>query len=160
MTQGKACSPEDARALLRDRVMPALERQAALYDQLAGFGPRQDELIAEGEGDGLLRLMSERQDVVDALVEVHRGLEDVRDRWDAFVEALPADERSELGQRLDALKALAAQVHEQDSRTRQNLDGARDRMQSTMGNLGRAKGALRAYGGSPMRAPVHQDREA
>lgn len=160
MTQGKACSPEQARVLLQERVMPALERQAALYDQLAGFGPRQDELIASGEGDGLLRLMAERQDVVDKLVEVHQGLEDVRGHWGAFVEALPAQDRSELGQRLDALKALAARVHEQDSRTRQHLDGVRDRMQTSMKDLGRGKGALRAYGGPATRAPAHQDREA
>ena len=160
MTNGNACSPEDARALLQDRVMPALERQAALYEQLAGFGPTQDELIASGEGDGLLRLMAERQGVVDELVEVHTGLEDVRGRWDAFVEALPTEQRRALGERLDELKALAARVHEQDSRTRQHLDGARDRMQTSMTGLGRGKGALRAYGGSPTRAPAHQDREA
>jgi len=160
MTQAKARTAEDARALLHERVMPALERQAALYDQLAGFGPRQDELIARGEGDDLLRLMAERQGVVDELVEVHQGLESIRSNWDAFVDALPADERAELGQRLDELKVLAARVHEQDARTRQHLDGARDRVQSSMSGLGRGKGAIRAYGGSPTRAPVHQDRKA
>ena len=70
MTHGESCGSESARALLRDRVMPALERQAALYDQLAAFGPRQDALISQGEGDQLLRLMGERQAVVDELVEL------------------------------------------------------------------------------------------
>lgn len=160
MTQGEACGPDSSRALLRDRVMPALERQAALYDQLAAFGPRQDELIASGEGDELLRLMGDRQAVVDELVEVHRGLEDVRGDWQGFVGGLPDDERAALGERLDQLKVLAARVHEQDSQTRQHLDGARDRVSSSMSGLGRAKGAMRAYGGAPTRAPIHQDREA
>ncbi len=160
MTQGKACGPDSARGLLRERVLPALERQAALYDQLAAFGPRQDELIASGEGDQLLRLMADRQTVVDELVEVHQGLEDVRGDWHGFVGALPADERAMLGERLDALKVLAARVHEQDSRTREHLDGARDRVHGSMGELGRAKGAMRAYGGVATRSPIHQDREA
>lgn len=160
MTQGEACGPDSSRALLRDRVMPALERQAALYDQLAAFGPKQDELIASGEGDELLRLMGDRQAVVDELVEVHRGLEDVRGDWQGFVNGLPDDERAALGERLDELKALAARVHDQDSQTRQHLDGARDRVSSSMSGLGRAKGAMRAYGGAATRAPIHQDREA
>jgi hypothetical protein len=160
MTHGEARGSEDSRAMLRERVMPALERQAALYDQLAAFGPRQDELIASGEGDELLRLMGLRQAVVDELVEVHRGLEDVRADWQGFVGGLPDDERAALGDRLDALKALAARVHDQDSQTRQHLDGARSRVSSSMNGLGRAKGAMRAYGGAGARSPIHQDREA
>ncbi len=160
MTHGEACGSASARALLRDRVLPALERQAALYDQLAAFGPRQDELIANGEGDDLLRLMGERQAVVDALVEVHQGLEDVRQDWDGFIGGLTENDRVELGERLDRVKALASRVHEQDSQTRQHLDGARDRVRTTMQGVGRGKGAVRAYGGTTARVPIHQDREA
>jgi|GEM_PF-4234758 len=160
MTQGEARGPDWSRVLLRDRVMPALERQAALYDQLAAFGPRQDELIASGEGDDLLRLMGDRQAVVDELVEVHRGLEDVRADWQGFVDGLTEQDRDALGERLDALKALAARVHEQDSQTRRHLDGARDQVSQNMSGLGRAKGAVRAYGGTAARTPIHQDREA
>lgn len=160
MTQGEARGPDWSRALLRDRVMPALDRQAALYDQLAAFGPRQDELIASGEGDDLLRLMGDRQAVVDELVEVHRGLEDVRAQWQCFVDGLCEEDREALGARLDGLKALASRVHEQDSRTRRHLDGARDRVSQSMSGIGRAKGAVRAYGVAATRAPIHQDREA
>ncbi|MFI4916984.1 MAG: hypothetical protein ACIAS6_10825 [Phycisphaerales bacterium JB060] len=160
MTQGESCGSESARALLRDRVLPALERQAALYDQLSTFGPRQDDLIARGEGDELLRLMGERQAVVDELVEVHRGLEDVRSDWQSFVGGLAEGERAMLGERLDRVKELAARVHEQDSATRESLDGARDRVRASMQGVGRGKGALRAYGGSAARTPMHQDREA
>ncbi|MEQ8843795.1 MAG: flagellar protein FliT [Phycisphaerales bacterium] len=160
MTEAKACGPADARRLLQDRVLPALERQAALYDRLAGFGPRQDELIAEGDGDALLRLMSERQEIVDELVGVHEGLEDVRGNWQGFVEALGPDDRAALGERLDAVKALAGRVHDQDARTREQLDGARDRVQGSMTSLGRGKGAMRAYAGGGSRLPMHQDREA
>lgn len=160
MTHGESCGSASARALLRDRVMPALERQAALYDQLAAFGPRQDELIARGEGDGLLRLMGERQGVVDELVAVHQGLEDVRQDWDGFVAGLAEAERAELGERLDRVKALASRVHEQDSQTRQQLDGAREQVRASMQGVGRGKGAVRAYGGPSSRVPIHQDREA
>ncbi|MEQ8317452.1 MAG: flagellar protein FliT [Phycisphaerales bacterium] len=160
MTHGESCGSASARALLRDRVLPALERQAALYDQLAGFGPRQDELIAGGEGDDLLRLMGERQAVVDELVAVHQGLEDVRRDWEGFVAELTEADRAALSERLDRVKVLATRVHEQDSKTRQHLDGARDRVQSTMQGVGRGKGAVRAYGGSTARVPIHQDREA
>lgn len=160
MTHGESCGSESARALLRDRVMPALERQAALYDQLAAFGPRQDALISQGEGDQLLRLMGERQAVVDELVEVHQSLEGVRQDWDGFVAGLAEDERASLGERLDRVKALAARVHEQDSQTRRQLDGARDQVRSSMQGVGRGKGAVRAYGGTATRMPIHQDREA
>lgn len=160
MTQGDGRGGGAALDLLHGRVLPALERQAALYDQLAAFGPRQDALIASGEGDGLLRLMAERQTVVDELVEVHRGIEDVRDRWQGFVESLPADERTALGDRLNELKALAARVHEQDAHTREQLDGARERVRVGLGDLGRAQGAMRAYGPRGAAAPRHQDREA
>ncbi|GIW73656.1 MAG: hypothetical protein KatS3mg103_0178 [Phycisphaerales bacterium] len=160
MTQPRALEPQEALGLLRERVLPALERQSSLYGRLAAFGPKQDALIAQGEGEGLLRLMAERQDVVDELVGVHRALEDVRRSWDQFVQALPDADRRELGERLDALKALAAAVHEQDTRTRERLDEVRDRVQQSMGDLGRAKGALRAYGGGTSRQPMHQDRQA
>ena len=158
MTDGKACVPGDARMLLNERVRPALERQAALYDRLVAFGPMQDELIAEG--DDLLRLMADRQSVVDELVRVHQGLEDVRGVWDEFINALEPGERTALGELLDAVKALAGRVHDQDAKTRQSLDGARDRVHGSLSGLGRAKGAVRAYAGGSARAPVHQDREA
>lgn len=160
MTHGESCGSASARALLRDRVLPALERQAALYDQLAAFGPKQDELIAGGEGDGLLRLMGERQAVVDELVAVHQGLEDVRQDWEGFLAGLTEGDRAELGERLDRVKELARRVHEQDSQTRQHLDGARDRVRTNMQGVGRGKGAVRAYGGLAARVPIHQDREA
>ncbi|MCW5757606.1 MAG: hypothetical protein KIT54_10255 [Phycisphaeraceae bacterium] len=160
MTQGGGRGGESALALLRERVLPALERQAALYDQLAAFGPRQDALIESDQGDGLLRLMGERQTVVDELVEVHRSIEDIRDRWQGFVESLPAGERMALGERLNALKALAARVHEQDARTREQLDSARERVREGLGDLGRARGAMRAYGPTGGALPRHQDREA
>ena len=160
MTDGKACVPGDARTLLHERVRPALERQAILYDRLVAFGPRQDELIARGEGDELLRLMSERQAVVDELVEVHQGLEDVRAIWDGFINALEPEERTALGELLDAVKALAGRVHDQDAKTRQHLDGARDRVHGSLSGLGRGKGAVRAYAGGSARSPVHQDRKA
>lgn len=160
MTDDKVCVRGNARVLLRERVVPALERQAALYDRLAGFGPMQDELIEKGEGDALLRLMAQRQEVVDELVEVHQGLEDVRENWQLFVDALDDGERNELGDRLKEVKKLAGRVHEQDSRTRASLDGARDRVQASMSDLGRGKGAVRAYAGGATRVPMHQDREA
>lgn len=160
MTQGGGLVGGDALALLHERVLPALERQASLYNQLAAFGPRQDAMIASGEGDGLLRLMAERQTVVDELVEVHRGIEDVREGWQGFVESLPADDRAALGERLNELKSLAARVHEQDARTREQLDGARDRARAGLGDLGRTQGALRAYGPAGMARTRHQDREA
>ncbi|MGD1916293.1 MAG: hypothetical protein ACFCBV_08930 [Phycisphaerales bacterium] len=160
MTDETAGHRRESTALLHERVMPALERQAALYDELAAFGPKQDELIAQGEGDELLRLMAERQHVVDQLVEVHQGLEDVREDWQVFVGGLDEGDRAELGKRLDAVKALAGRVHEQDSRTRATLDGAKDRVQSDLTDLGRGKGAMRAYAGATARVPIHQDREA
>ena len=160
MTDDTVGHRREARELLHERVMPALERQAALYDELAAFGPRQDELIAQGEGDELLRLMAQRQEVVDQLVEVHQGLEDVREDWQAFVAGLGDGDRAELGKRLDAVKARAGRVHEQDSRTRASLDGAKDRVQSSLTDLGRGKGAMRAYAGATSRVPIHQDREA
>ncbi len=160
MTDDTASHRRESAALLHERVMPALERQAALYDELAAFGPKQDKLIAQGEGDELLRLMAERQDVVDQLVEVHQGLEDVREDWQGFIGGLAEGDRAELGKRLDTVKALAGRVHEQDSRTRASLDGAKDRVQSDLSGLGRGKGAVRAYAGASTRMPIHQDREA
>ncbi|MEO1007042.1 MAG: hypothetical protein AAFX79_00580 [Planctomycetota bacterium] len=151
---------QPARTLLKERVLPAVERQADLYDRLAAFGPRQDALIATGDGEGLLRLLGERQEVVDELVRVHEGIADVREQWDRFVEGLPEDERAELARRLDELKAIAGRVDAQDSRSGADLRAASERVSGEVGQLNRSRGAMRAYAAAPAAAPRHQDRQA
>jgi len=156
-------SQAQARELLDTHVLPAVRRQASLYHKLADFGPRQDALIASGDGEALMRVLAERQAVVDDLVGVHDSLEAVRQHWRQFVEALADDDRQRLGERLEELKAVAARVQEQDADAKRRLDEAREGLSDEMRGLADARGALRAYGAAgaqPSRRADHRDREA
>lgn len=138
-----------------------LTRQHELFGRLDSLSQKQSQLIACDETDRLLRLLNERQDIIDQIAKTNSELEPYRGRWDAFLGELPADRRERVKVRLDAVAQLAGVIAQRDEADRRELQTRRDAMAMELSRVATGRGAVAAYGPAKDSASARfQDREA
>jgi hypothetical protein len=138
-----------------------LVRQEELFGRLDALSRKQADLISADETDNLLRLLTERQVVIDQIAETNIILEPFRVRWDAFLADLPEINRQRVRTRLDAVAQLAGAIAQRDEHDRRKLQSRRDAMAVELTKVASGRGAVAAYGGSRAGdGPRYQDREA
>jgi hypothetical protein len=143
------------------RVESLLIEQHELFDRLDALSQRQASLIRADETDRLLRLLSERQGVIDQIAGTNAQLEPYRGRWEAFLDELPVPNRERVRKRLDAVAHLAGVIAQRDESDRLELERRRDAMAVELAKISNGRGAMAAYGGTRGHAsPQFQDREA
>jgi hypothetical protein len=138
-----------------------LVRQEELFGRLDALSRKQSDLIQADETDRLLRLLTERQTVIDQIAETNAVLEPFRARWDAFLDELPEVHRQRVRTRLDAVAQLAGMIAQRDEHDRRELQARRDAMAQELTKVASGRGAVAAYGGATSGdGPRYQDREA
>jgi len=144
------------------RIRHLLDEQEALFVRLDALSKRQHELVDGERTDELLRLLAERQSVIDGIGDLALELQPYRERWDSvLIEAKP-EQRDRLSQQVERLSDLASRVAARDDADRKLMESRRDSLAGELAGTGRARGAVAAYGGAPAQRPVakFQDREA
>ena len=137
-----AC-PEWARTLL-----DVLDRQHALYEQLVQLGVSQQALVADGQTDALLNLLSQRQTVVDQLVQLNGELDPIRAQWSELWSQLAEPHREKVRARMADVQGLLDGIIEQDERDRQALVRQRQDVAGQLGRVQQGAAVNRAYGQS------------
>lgn len=137
-----------------------LTRQQELFGRLDALSQRQGALIQSDETDRLLRLLTERQDIIDEIAKTNSELEPYRGRWDAFLGELPAASRDRVKVRLDAVAHLAGTIAQRDEADRRELQSRRDAMVTELSKVATGRGAMAAYGPAAADGARFQDREA
>lgn len=143
-----------------ERVDALLEEQEALFSQLDSLGEQQTRLVEADDAESLLTLLAERQRLIDSIAANNGSLAPYRMRWAAFLGELPEPERDRLRRRVDIVAELAGRIAVRDESHRALLETRRARVATELGQLGRARGAVAAYGQSAGPTPRFQDREA
>jgi len=129
--------------------LPTLEKlvhhQRELYRILRRLAEQQPELIQQGEAEQLLRLLHQRQRVVDELTAVNADLQPYRERWSEVWAEVPAERQGDLAKQLkesqEDLKAIIAR----DDQDRVGLEAARDRISNAVKKTTSGQGAVKAY---------------
>lgn len=138
-----------------------LTRQQELFGRLDSLSQKQAQLIQSDETGRLLRLLNERQDIIDQIARTNTELEPYRGRWESFLGELPIDRRQRVKVRLDAVAQLAGVIAQRDEVDRRDLQTRRDAMALELSKVATARGAVAAYGPAKDSPSARfQDREA
>lgn len=139
---------------LTSRDVPALaqllEQQCQLYTSLTSLSRQQSQLICEGMGDTdapeqLLRLLAQRQRIIDELTAVHERLAPWRAKWNDFWSKLSLVDQQRIGPMVKQVETMLAQIVKQDEVDRRTLEAARNRVGTQMKQLTSGGGAIHAY---------------
>lgn len=139
-----------------------LDQQQRIYQHLQQLSARQSQLIREADAEALLVVLSQRQELIDQLVDIGAQVEPFRQQWPTFWSALDEQEQAQLRERIDAVRGLLEAVIEQDEADRIALAAERDAVASNMKHVRQGAAAGRAYGAagqSHTHSPRFTDRE-
>lgn len=135
-----------------------VEEKLSLCRRLDALSKGQRSLIEQGDADGLLALLAERQDVLGRLRALQEALAPYRARWETLMQALPAQEAASIRQRIDALAQLVRDILRRDDEDRRALDARRSEVMASLKSLGAGRSAVAAYsGGGVNRPPIYHD---
>lgn len=126
-------------------LMAVLDEQAQLCAVLDTLSQRQSEAVAHEDTDVLLRVLGERQVVIDRVTRVNAALEPFRSRKDAVLGRLSAQEREGVAQRVSEISRLVESVQRRDDGDRTALERQRGRVADELSTLSRSRGAVAAY---------------
>jgi FlgN protein len=135
-----------ARPKWADELLELLEAQQLLYQRLMPLSRQQGELVAGGDAEALLTLLSQRQVLIDQLLGLNRKLEPYRQDWPQLWSELDADTRVKVKARVDSVQRLLDSIIEQDEQDRLKLVEQRNRVSDQLNLVGRGNVVNRAYG--------------
>jgi predicted nuclease with TOPRIM domain len=142
------------------RLAELLEQQESLFLRLDALSRRQSQLVLDEQTDDLLRVLGERQELVEALEQASREAEPYRRRWDEVLAAAAPAQRERIRAQVERLAQLAAEIAARDDADRREIERRRDRLAGDLAGVGRVRGAVAAYGPVRQRpAAKFQDTE-
>ena len=127
------------------RLARILESQRDLCVTLEALSRQQAELIALGDTDGLLRVLGERQGVVDEVARLSEELEPLRGVWEAGAASVEAAVRSRITSVVEEIGRLMETIGARDEADSQSLEERRSTVARELGDISRGRGALAAY---------------
>ena len=137
-----------------------LIQQRDVYQKLSEFAASQAAAVQDDQAEALLRILSQRQQLIGELTEINNRLEPYRSRWDELREQLSAAERLRVSDLVEEVQSLLDQIllrDEQDSdELRRRSDQARNDAAST--TTGRAVNAAYAAGQYAASRPRYIDQ--
>ncbi|HVU64272.1 MAG TPA: hypothetical protein VHC70_09870 [Phycisphaerales bacterium] len=141
------------------RVSKLLDEQCELCVGLDSLSARQTQAVGIGDTDGLLRILGQRQTLIDRVAAIGTALEPFREKRDALLARLSPAQREGIVQRVGKIAALVESVRARDDGDRVVLERMRSGVADELANLTKAKGAAAAYAANgAARGPVFQDR--
>ncbi len=136
-----------------------LDRQKAIYHQLRSLSQRQAEQVAAADPESLLNTLSQRQVLIDQLVEIGTSVEPYKRAWPQLVSQLDDETRSELRSRIEAVQTLLDEIIKQDEVDRQALVGHRGKMADQLQRIRQGTAVHKAYGAPVPSSPRLTDRK-
>ncbi len=142
------------------RLGELLAEQELLFLQLDALSKQQSRFVQDEHTDELLRILGERQGVVENLERASRHLEPYRAEWDAVLAGARPEQRDRFARQVEQLADLAAAIGARDDADRRIIEERRDKLAGDLAGLGRVQGAVAAYGPSQARPDARfQDME-
>lgn len=128
-----------------NQLIERLTRQRDLYQQLKALSDQQGQLIADGQAEPLLAVLSQRQTLVDELTRLNAEVAPLRQRWTELARHIREDQRPRVNALLEEVETLLAAIIEQDDAHRQQLQGAKQRIAEQLERTNTAGRAMHAY---------------
>lgn len=141
------------------RLAGILDEQRRLCGELERLSGQQGERIQSGDTTALMRVLAERQEIIDCLSHLNSELEPYRREWDWCMERLASNERTAMETKVRELGEMIDRIWASDDADRAALERQRSAVSSELSNLSRGRVAMSAYGVRPAgTGPMYQDR--
>lgn len=142
-------SPQECAA----QMLRLLGSQRDLFAQILDRARRQLQLIDTGDTDALMRLLGEKQRLIQQNETINRELEPVRRQWEQFRDAAGAGLRQPIEQAFEQLRGHIAEVVELENQAQARAEKAKSEAGAQVGRMQTGKAMLKAYGGARRAAP-------
>jgi len=154
-------SPTDEPSSWTPLLTAILDEQDESTAELESLSEQQTELIDRSATDDLLRLLGQRQRLLDSALTTAKRLEPFTENWDAFMGALPALDREGFVSRVRMIQDRIDRISARDESTRTSLVEQRNTLTEELASVGNSRGAMAAYTGKSnyRPSPRFQDRE-
>lgn len=139
-------SAEPRQQLDAELLVTLLEHQRTLHRQLRVLSDRQRSLVAEDDAETLLRLLSERQRLVDGLVNLNARLAPYRAQWTHFYESLDEDCRRRVALLLEEVNGSLAAILKSDGKDTATLTAKQQSIAGRLAAFDAGSRASAAYG--------------
>jgi hypothetical protein len=127
------------------RLAGLLDEQCGLCAQLESLSARQSEAVRAGDTDVLLRVLGQRQSIVDRVSQINASLEPFRSQKESLLGRLGPAQRDGVVQKVGRIAALVESVRARDDADRASLEKQRSRVADELAGLTRGRGAAAAY---------------
>jgi len=122
-----------------------LTRQRDLYRDLSALASQQADLIAEGQTEQLLSVLSRRQGLIEELGRTNDEIGPYRGRIPEIAESLPEPQRDELRSLVEQVQSLLKQIIDRDEQDRRKLEAAKQDVGNQITTTVRTGAAMNAY---------------
>ncbi|MEL7088622.1 MAG: hypothetical protein AAGL98_09325, partial [Planctomycetota bacterium] len=102
-------------------------------------------IIAQGQTEQLLAVLSERQVIVDQLTQTNDQIAPLRGRMSEIAQAAPNDRREQLRGLVAEVQGLLESIIQRDEADRQTLESSKARVSQELSNVNTAPAAINAY---------------
>lgn len=130
------------------RLVRLMEQQVGLLEQIESLSGGQRELIAAGKSDDLLRVIAQRQVLVDQVAELTEQITPLRELWNTTSGQVDAQLRQQVEQVVGRITGAIDNISKNDEADRAALEQQRKDVFGSLGTVTRARGAVAAYSSS------------
>lgn len=127
------------------RLVELLEQQRGCYRDLKNLAEKQRRLITDEDPEALLKLLAERQRLVERLTELNRLLQPFRQEWANTYTQMKSDRRQYVQQVLDEINTLLGSIMVTDAEDSRLLSASKENVRSRMQETARGRTANTAY---------------
>jgi hypothetical protein len=99
----------------------ALSGQKAAYSQILSLARQQSAHVAAGESEALMVIFSARNRLIHDIAAFDRDLQPYKGRWQEVLDGLPTADRRVVGELLQEVQRLLAEILERDERDKESL---------------------------------------
>ena len=136
------------------RLIDRLTQQRELYQQLKTLSDQQGELIAQGQAEQLLTVLSQRQSLVEQIAQLNEHIAPFKQHWPDLSAQISDDQRKQVNTLLEEVENLLQSIIGQDDRHRQQLQSAKEDVGRQLQQVNHAGRAINAYGNQKPKAPT------
>jgi len=141
-----------------NRLVVVLRQQRDVYQQLGGLAEQQEALIAANDADGLLQLLSARQQLVDCVGRLNEELVPMRQRWQEVLADMSDSDRQEVRSLVLEVNGLLESILKRDERDSEELSVRKGEVESELSRAATGRKAHVAYAGRLCRAARFVDQ--
>lgn len=127
------------------RLIALLEQQRDCYGELKRLAQRQRQLITEQDPEALLKILAERQRLVDRLAELNKSLIPFRQEWANTYSQMLDDRRQYVQKVLDEINTLLGSILISDAEDSRLLATSKESVRAQMSTTAVGRMASHAY---------------